>query len=324
LKIGCYALAITLFGTAAINAGLAKELTPPSSQTGAAVIPGHIGDQGGDAARAANGGAGETGAAAQSDAGIKGNADVKGDKSVGITGNSGGIKGEPHAGPHPNGGADTEGGSDGGAHVGAKSGGTGAGSNAKGDVGTKGMSDGRAQAGSQHNGTGANPIDTRITVQGPSKSESAIRAHDWNKAKIAVPSGNFRDHRRTSSPGMKDSVVRNAIGVLMPPREAAKGPDAGGRGIAPAGVDGTARSTADAALKNLTGVGRPDPGRKISGPAATVSTKANAPPVNTPLDHSVLSGTGIGHPGSGTGMIGGAAKYAAAVINGTSFRPKHP
>jgi len=105
LKIGCYALAITPFGTAAINAGLAKELTPPSSQTGAAVIPGHIGDQGGDAARAANGGAGETGAAAQSDAGIKGNAGVKGDKSVGITGNSGGIKGEPHAGPHPDGGA---------------------------------------------------------------------------------------------------------------------------------------------------------------------------------------------------------------------------
>jgi hypothetical protein len=141
-------LAITPFGTAAINAGLAK-VTPPSSQTGAAVIPGHIGDQGG------------------------------------------------------------------------------------------------------------------------------------------FPSGNFRDHRRTSSPGMKDGVVRNAIGVLMPPREATKGPDAGGRGFAPAGVDGTAKSTASAALKNLTGVGKPDPGRQISGPAPTVNTKANAPPVNTPLDHSV-------------------------------------
>ena len=236
MKIGYYALAIMLFGTAAINAGLAKELRPPSSQTGSAVIPGHIGDQGGDAARAANG-AGETGAAAQSDAGIKGNADVKGDKSVDITGNSGGIKGEPHAGPHPEGGAGTKGGSDGGAHVGAKSGGTGAGSNAKGGAGAKGMGDAGAQAGSQHNGTGANLIDTGITVQGPSKSESAIKAHDWNKAKITAPSGNFRDHRRTSSP--VDGVTRNAIGVLMPPREAAKGPDAGGRGFAPAAVDGT-------------------------------------------------------------------------------------
>jgi hypothetical protein len=186
------------------------------------------------------------------------------------------------------------------------------------------MSDGRAQAGARHDGTGANPIDTRITVQSPSKSESAIKAHDWNKAKIAVPSGNFRDHHRTSSPGMKDGGERNAIGVLMPPREAAKGPDAGGRGFAPAAVDGTARSTADAAPKNLTSLGRPDTGRQISSPAPTVSTKANAPPVNAALNHSVLTGTGIGHPGSGTGMIGGAGKYAPGGINGSSFRPKHP
>jgi hypothetical protein len=323
LKIGCYALAIVLFSTAAINAGLAKELTPPSSQTGAAVT-GHMGGSSGDAARAANGGAGSTGAAIQSDAGAKGNADVNSDKPVGITGDNGGIKGEPHAGPNPEGGAGTKGGGDGGAHVGAKSGGTGAGSNAKGGAGTKGMSDAGAQAGAQHNGTGANPIDTRITVQGPSKSESAIKAHDWNKAKIAVPSGNFRDHRQTSSPGMKDGVTRNAIGVLMPPREAAKGPDAGGRGFTPAAVDDTARSTAGDALKNLASVGRPDSGRRISSPVPTVSTKANAPPVNTELNHSVLNGTGIGHPGSGIGMIGGAGKYAAGVINGTSFHPKHP
>jgi hypothetical protein len=324
LKVGSYALAIILFGTAAINAGLAKELTLPSSQTGTAIIPSHQNGSSGDVARAANGGAGDRGTAAQSNAGTKGNGDAKSDKTVGATRDSGGIKGEPHAVPNPEGGAGTKGGGDGGAHVGAKSGGTGAGSNAKGGAGTKGMSDAGAQTGAQHNATGANPIDTRITVPGPSKSESAIKARDWNKAKIAVPSGNFRD--RTSSPGMKDGVVRNAIGVLMPPRAATKEPDADGRGFTPAAVDGTARSIAGAALKNLASVGRPDTGRQISSPAPTVSTKANAnaPPVNTELNHSVLTGTGIGHPGSGTGMIGGAGKYAAGVISGTSFRPKHP
>jgi hypothetical protein len=319
LKVGCYASAVILFGTAAINAGLAKELTPPSSQTGAAVVPGHQQGSSGDGARAANGSAGDRGAAAQSNAGTNGNADAKGDKSVG-TGDSDGIKEEPHAGPNPEGGAGTKGR----AHTDAKSGGTDAGSIAKGGAGTNGMSDGGAQGGAQHNGTAANPIDTRIIVQGPPKSESAIKAQDRDKAKIAVPPGNLRDHPGTSSPGIKDGVLRNAIGVLIPPREAAKGPDAGGRGLAPAAVDGTARSTAGAALKNLTSVGRPNTARQISSPAPTVSTKASAPPVNTEMNHSVLNGTGIGHPGSGTAMIGGAAKYATGIINGTSFRPKHP
>jgi hypothetical protein len=320
LKGDCYALAIILFGTAAINAGLAKELTPPSSQTGTAVIPGHQHGSSGDVARAANGGAGDRGAATQSNGGTKGNANAKGDKSVGSAGDGGAIKGEPRAVPNPEGRAGTEGGG----HVNAKSGGTDAGSIAKAGAGTKVMSDGGAQAGAQHNGTGTNPIDTSITVQGPPKSESAIEAHDWNKAKIAVPLRNSPDHHGTSSPGIKDDVVRNAIGVLMPPREAVKGPEAGGRGLAPAGVDGAATSTAGAAQKNLASVGRPDAARQISSPAPTGSTKASSPPVNTEMNRSVLNGAGIDHPGSSTAMIGGAARYATGVINGTSFRPKHP
>jgi hypothetical protein len=293
-------------------------LTAPSSPTGAAVISGHQQGSSGDAARAANGGAGDRGVAAQSNAGTKGNADDKGDKSVGAAGDSGGIKEQTHAVPNLERGADTKSG----AHADAKSGGTGAGSLAKG-AGTSGMSNGGTQTGAQHNGTGTNPIDTSITVQGPPKSESAIQAHDWNKAKIGVPSGNLRDHPGTPSPGIKDGVVRNAIGALMPPREAAKGPDASGRGFAPAGVDGTARSTTGAALKNLAG-GRPDTGRQISSPAPTFSTKGSTPLANTEMNRSVLNGASIDHRGSSTAMIGGAAKYATGVINGTSFRPKHP
>jgi hypothetical protein len=311
LKIGHYLLAIMLFGTAAINDGFAEESARVSNQTGTAVALGHSdGNQqgsGGDAAGAAIGGPTDAGAKGDGDAKGNGSPDSSGDKNAGSNGDSsGGLKGEPHAGPNPEGGAGTKGGRDAGAHADAKVGGTSG-------AGTKGMSDGGAQAGAQHNGTGANPIDTRITVQGPSKSESAIKAQDRNKAKIAVPSGTFSDHRTTSSPGMKDGVARNAIGVLMPPREAAKGPDAGGRGFAPAAVDGTARSTAGDALKNLASVGKPGTGRQISSPGPTVSP-----------NHSVLNGTGIGHPGSGTGMIGGAAKYVGGGINGTSFRSKHP
>ena len=51
-------------------------------------------------------------------------------------------------------------------------------------------------------------------------------------------------------------------------------------------------------------------------------------PINTQLtassNRSMINGTGMGRPGSGTGAIGGAKRHVAGVINGTSFRPRHP
>jgi hypothetical protein len=49
-------------------------------------------------------------------------------------------------------------------------------------------------------------------------------------------------------------------------------------------------------------------------------------PINTQLtasiNRSMINGTGIGRPGLGT--LGGAKRNVAGIINGTSFRPRHP
>jgi hypothetical protein len=155
-------------------------------------------------------------------------------------------------------------------------------------------------------------VPTRSTLESSPKSKNATKAPDWKKAKIVGP--DFGD-LHALAPGTQDGLARNAIGVLMPP-------GARNRGFAPAGVDGTAGSAVGTTAKNPASVGRPDIGRQISGPAFAVSPKANVPPVNA-MNHSVLNGTSIGHPGSGTGVIGGVAKNVAGVINGSSFRPKH-
>jgi hypothetical protein len=51
-------------------------------------------------------------------------------------------------------------------------------------------------------------------------------------------------------------------------------------------------------------------------------------PINTQLtasiNRSAINGTGMGRPGSGGVVIGGAKRHVAGVINGTSFRPRHP
>jgi hypothetical protein len=51
-------------------------------------------------------------------------------------------------------------------------------------------------------------------------------------------------------------------------------------------------------------------------------------PINTqltaPINRSMINGTGIGRPGSSTVAIGGPKRNVAGVINGTSFRPRHP
>jgi hypothetical protein len=42
------------------------------------------------------------------------------------------------------------------------------------------------------------------------------------------------------------------------------------------------------------------------------------------MNHSIISGRDMVHPGAGSGALGGPAKNLAGVINGTSFRPRHP
>ena len=83
-------------------------------------------------------------------------------------------------------------------------------------------------------------------------------------------------------------------------------------------------------------------GAVATGTATTAKESASSPmaghsnPVQTgyhePAAHSgivasiggsAINGTGMNRPGSGTGAIGGPAKIAG-VINGTTFRPRHP
>ncbi len=51
-------------------------------------------------------------------------------------------------------------------------------------------------------------------------------------------------------------------------------------------------------------------------------------PINTQftasINRSMINATGMGRPGSGTVAIGGAKRKVAGVIDGTSFRPRHP
>jgi hypothetical protein len=58
----------------------------------------------------------------------------------------------------------------------------------------------------------------------------------------------------------------------------------------------------------------PVPAQNATGPAAVPK-----PPVNS----AVITGTGIVRRGTGAAAVGGAARNVAAVINGTTMRPKH-
>jgi hypothetical protein len=348
--IGCQVLTFMLCGMAAMNASFAGEAsTRASKQSDTMLNHGNTRDfqQGssGDAARGANSSAGNTGAGAGADGGAKWSADAKGDKSAGTKSDNGGaiivgpqagsnammsagIKGGSNTRANDNAnatstgsnierGAVTKGSSDGGVHTGINSNRTGATSSAKG-AGIRGTSDGGVQTGAQHNGTTDNPIDTRITVQSPANSKDATKAMDWKKAKLGGTSNDFR--RRSSAPDMKNGVARNAIGVVTTPRKATKGQDA----IDPTVLQGTASSAAGAAAKNLVSVGRTATVRQTSSASPNLGLKVNDPTVKSAMNHSLLDGTDFGHPGSSTGIIGGAPKNTTGMIDGTSFRSKHP
>ena len=64
-----------------------------------------------------------------------------------------------------------------------------------------------------------------------------------------------------------------------------------------------------------------DTPRIATGSPSRVKPTAAGP---TAINHSIITGTGMSRPGSGTSTIGGAAKSAAGVIAGTGFRSKHP
>lgn len=171
------------------------------------------------------------------------------------------------------------------------------------------------RAGIRRSATDPNPIDTRITVPA-----MPTRTHDWKRPNIIGPSTDVRGPRRTSTPGTRTGVVRKAIGQPVGIRQASRGPD--GRVFTPAAGDGARKATVPAI--GPASVSGPDFHRQIFVPVTAIRTDTSDQRVSTAMNHSIINGTGMMRPGSGTSMIGGPAKNVSGVVSGTSFRPKHP
>ena len=145
------------------------------------------------------------------------------------------------------------------------------------------------------------PIDTRITVLNGPHSRASAKTQDWKKSNIARPLGTPRANYQVWKRSGEERVVKNAIGLTVRQPNASRN--------APV-------------VKNAIGLTVRQPN---ASPDAFGAAKI---PINTQLtasiNRSMINGTGIGRPGSGTGAIGGAKRRVAGVINGTSFRPRHP
>jgi hypothetical protein len=173
----------------------------------------------------------------------------------------------------------------------------------------------------KHGGMESNPIDTRITVFGKPRTARALNTLDWKKTKSAKPSGIFSDHRRTLSHAAKNDDVRNAIGQLIHPTRVDIG--AGGkRRLDASSVEATPKS--GAAENSGAGVNGPGPRHQGFVPLPAPAGRLHNPALNTAMNHSIINGTGMGHPTWRTGAVGGSTKNLSGVLNGTDFHPRHP
>lgn len=172
-----------------------------------------------------------------------------------------------------------------------------------------------------HSVAEASPIDTSITTQHPPHFRRGLKAHDAKRSTIARSSGKSGD-RRTWIRGSKIGVVRNAIGQPVHPRSAdIKGKDT--KTVDRAGVDGTPK-TGSPPGNTGTEAGGIDSHHQAFVPLRAGGATQHDPRTNTAMNHSIINGRDMVRPGLGAGVIGGPAKNLAGVINGTSFRPRHP
>ena len=122
--------------------------------------------------------------------------------------------------------------------------------------------------------------------------------------------------------GSKVGVVRNAIGQPVHPTS---------NNIKATEVKASERTAIDGALKNTSSSGNGgteavgiDAHRQGFVPLRAGWAAPRDPRVNTAMNHSIISGRDMVRPGLGASAIGGPAKNVAGVINGSSFRPRHP
>ena len=189
---------------------------------------------------------------------------------------------------------------------------------------TKGVPGGEAGGAAQAGG-GGNPIDTRIGEQSRQSFKKAAKANDWRKAIMGRPSKRFAARQQPLDPGTASGISRNAIGMLVQD---------------PAGAIGTKASAAANATKNAVGRTAMN---TVGGAAAVNGTAANAIGVSVPIrtrlprmnigqrgvgsfasnatsPNASINGTTMIRPASGTVVLGGPAKNAAGLINGTGMR----
>jgi hypothetical protein len=158
------------------------------------------------------------------------------------------------------------------------------------------------------------PIDTRITVLNGPHSRPSANTRDLNKPNIARPLGTHQVGKRSG----EQRVVRNAIGVpVHEPNASRNAPvlrNAIGLPVHPPNASRN-RPVVRNAIGSL--VHQPNASRN-----ALVAAKK---PINTQLtasiNRSMINGTSMGRPGSGTVAIGGPRRHVAGVIDGTNFRP---
>ncbi len=176
---------------------------------------------------------------------------------------------------------------------------------------------------------GGDAIDLRITVNQGRYPGRSIKPHIANNprgtftSKMGLTHQNVPIHRQASPAGSAAGPQRNAIGVVVsqdktvPNRNGAMHNTASLTTVTPSAPSSGSpphafNATPGNANTSITNAGQGPIGNHLSGaPAPTI---VSGPSIN---------GTGLIRPGSGTGAVGGAAKVAAGVLNGNSFRPRH-
>ena len=159
-------------------------------------------------------------------------------------------------------------------------------------------------------------VDTHIDAHTDSDAPRLPLRRDDDRGQRAkpksFPDGNARLHHPPAAP-VSGPVVRNSIGVALPPREAVTHPNG------PAAAPPPPVTAAPPAALAVAPIATP----KAVGVGTNRMTHASATPsITVPTAHgSAISGTGLAHHGTGPSQIGGPAK-SVAVINGTAIKPK--
>jgi len=193
---------------------------------------------------------------------------------------------------------------------------------AKEDHGSK-SDHGKGEGSTGRNANSAQPkagesdrVDTHIDAHIDSDTRRLPLRRDDDRGQRAktksFPDSNARLHHPPAAP-VSGPVVRNSIGVALPPRETVTHPN--GPAAAPPPpvmrIPPAALAVAPLATAKAVGVGTNRMTHASATPSITVPTARG----------SAISGTGLAHHGTGPSQIGGPAK-SVAVINGTAIKAK--